>query len=227
MGREVRGEAGGRDVELRRRNSEAREVAGFSMGVRESSSWATARRKFEQAATRVDRRAGLAVRRAGLLAEGEIKRGIKSKAPGGQRFKKLSPITILLRRKGSRKPLMDDNDLVNSIHMSPYDSRTKTVFVGVHRSEKDKDGESLMNIAMTHEFGTAPYIIPVTPGVRRFFLFLHRASGGKIKPLSKRKKYIAHPGVPERPFIRPVFEEIKPAVAKIVSSSMTEGGGIL
>lgn len=92
-------------------------------------------------------------------------------------------------------------------------------FVGVHRRSGN------VNVAVAHEFGTRPFVIPVTPGVRRFFYYLYFASGGAILPLSASKTEILHPGIPARPFIRPTIEKIRPQLQGVIVGTFVEGGG--
>ncbi len=170
----------------------------------------------------VKKRQELAVRKVALMAEREIKLGIRNGAPGGQKFKPLAPSTLLLRR-GS-KPLIDSGSLLRSVSTT-YDKSTMTAFVGVHRNTKGPGGKKLLNIAIVHEFGTKPYVIPVTDGVRRLFWFLHFASGGNINPLDPNKTEILHPGVPARPFIRPTIEKIRPKLQAELEKTFKANGG--
>lgn len=103
------------------------------------------------------------------------------------------------------------------------DKRRNAVFVGVLRTARDRDGQPLMNIAVAHEYGTAPFTIEVTPAMRRFFLRLFMITGGRIRPLSASTTMILHPGIPARPFVRPIFEMIQPQIGTIVRTTMGRG----
>lgn len=118
-----------------------------------------------------------------------VKEGIVSGAPGGKVFRALREFTIA--RKGSSKPLIDNGDLVGSIsyRLSGADS----VFIGVKRGSKNKDGTDIADIAAVHEFGK---IIAVTPKMR-----VYLASQGFGLKLSTTYIYI-----PPRSFLRPVLE---------------------
>jgi len=196
-------------------------VAGFNFGGGRGGAWQEARRRFARAEQSIQKRQGLAVRRAALLAEREIKKGIKSGAPGGEKFKPLSPITKLLKK--SSKPLIDTGGLLGSIKTT-YDAKKNQAFVGVHRASR-AGGINTVNLAIIHEFGTKPFTIPVTPGVRAFFMRLFIISGGKINPLGAGKTQIIHPGVPPRPFIRPTIKKIRPQLQEMIRVTLGERGG--
>jgi len=84
------------------------------MGVKRFGDWEQAKAKL---AANPGARLALAIRQAtiknALLLVREIKRGIRSQAPGGKAFVKLAESTIA--RKGSSKALIDTGFLVNSI----------------------------------------------------------------------------------------------------------------
>lgn len=181
-----------------------------------------ARARLLGAVKSVRKRQTLAVRRAALLTEREIKKGLRSGRPGGKRFKKLSPITRLLR-EGS-KPLIDQADLLNSITVTVDENRA-AAFVGVHRSARGADGTSMVNVALAHEFGTKPFTMIVTPKIRSFFWALFFLSNGAIKPIGNRTPRILHPGVPARPFFRPTIEKIRPKLEGVLFVTMGEDGG--
>ena len=139
---------------------------------------------------------------------GAMKRGIRSQFPGGgDEFEPLAESTIM--QKKSSKALIDNGDLLRSINATDvggtYGGNTSAWFVGVHRSVRTKNGKPMVNIAEVHEFGTAPYPIRVTDKMRRFMMAMFIA--GRMKyPISPTTTIINHPGVPERPFVRPTFE---------------------
>ena len=115
--------------------------------------------------------------RVGNYGATEIKKGIVSGAPGGQKLEENSPMTIMM--KGSSSPLIDHGDLVGSITYEVLDNGNG-VFIGVKYGKE-------ANIAAVHENG---YVIAVTPKMRaymhyqgihlpctenfsRFFCYLH------------------------------------------------------
>lgn len=116
-----------------------------------------------------NQRLALAIRKAtiknALLLVREIKRGIRSQAPGGQQFAPLAQVTI--ERKGSSKALIDTGFLVNSITQKIM---SDGAFVGLLRTSISKDGESVANIGAIMEYGAtinhpsgAVIVIPPRP----------------------------------------------------------------
>lgn len=144
-----------------------------------------------------------------LFYQGEIKKGFRTQAPAGQRFKPLSPLTIAIRRFsgfGGTKALVVRGDLRNSIKVVK-ESRAK-YFVGVLRTAKGRDGRSLVNIAQIHEFGTGPIVIQVTKKMRGFLAAAFTAAfGGISQGGGGFSTGIIVTRVPARPFFRPVFEK--------------------
>lgn len=140
-----------------------------------------------------------------------IVEGMREQAPGGERFKPLSPLTLLIRRaqgfKGT-KALIRRADLRNSITITRMDS---AVFVGILRSAKNKNGQSLVNVATIHEYGLGPVIIPITAKSRAYLHMMARKAGfafiGGRGGGENSGHTIAILRIPARPFFRPVFEK--------------------
>lgn len=136
----------------------------------------------------------------------EIVKGIRTQKPGGKAFKPLAKNTIRTRRaKGfrGRKALIRSGGLRNSITVVKVGTGA---FVGILRSARNKDGESLVNIGEIHEFGRGPFLVPVTAKSRAFL----GAAG--VSPIPGRVAVIT---IPARPFLRPVFKKHgKPSTAK-------------
>lgn len=197
-------------------------MAGFKLSL-SMPNFEASRKKFNSYVASFEGRQKLAVKKAALIVEREIKSGLKSGAPGGRRFKPLSLITLILRGQ-SAKPLLDKGDLLGSISTTTS-AKGDEAFVGVHRTARSSTGAPLVNIARIHEFGTKPYTIPVTNAMRSFFWFLHFRSGGVIQPLGVNKTAIRHPGVPARPFIRPVIPVVRVKVEGAVRVALSENGG--
>lgn len=196
-------------------------MPGFRIGI-EQGGWRRALERMRRLEQTVQARERRAVMKAALYAEREMKKGLASGVPGGiprAPLAPLAPITILLRRKRSNRPLLDSGSLLGAI-TTRFDGRTMSAFVGILRASRNSRGRPLTDIATVHEFGTKPFVIPVTPGLRRLFMMLHIRSRGRIMPISSNKTVIHHPGVPARPFVRPVYESIREKVREIIAKEM-------
>lgn len=156
-----------------------------------STGFAKADRSLERMEERMDGEMRRLLLREANVLRGDMVRGIRAQAPGGDRFVPLSPITI--ERKGSSKALIDRGDLIRSINVTEFQGG-QVVFVGVNRTEENADGEPLADIFAIHEFGTGdgsraniparPVIRPTTRewekvGPKRISDDLARKFGGK------------------------------------------------
>lgn len=136
------------------------------MGVRRVGDWGKARAKLAAApGTRLAWALRQATLKNALLLVREIKRGIRSQAPGGKPFAKLAESTI--RRKGSSKALIDTGFLVNAVTQKLL---ADGAFVGLLRGSVNKEGEELVNIGAVMEYGAtirhpngATIVIPPRP----------------------------------------------------------------
>ena len=138
------------------------------------------RAKMEQAGKRV-----------GLAGVAAVKKGIRSGAPGGEKFEPLQALTVWV--KGSSKPLIDSGDLIGSItHDNPD---INTTWIGVKKGTKGKKGD-IVNIAAVHEFGCT---IKVTDKMRRAFAAKFPGTG-----IRKETQYIH---IPERSFLRAALKD--------------------
>jgi len=182
------------------------------MGVKMIGDWA----KTKAFLSRLDKdyqkayRTGLA--RVGQAAVKALKRGMTEGAPGGQKYAPNHPFTIA--RKGSSKPLINHGDLRNSITSRVIDGAT--VFVGVLRTAKGSDGQSLVNIAAIHELGDGEggdLLIEVTPKMRAW---LHHQG----LHLKKDTKYIR---IPRRPTFEPVFEAEQENWQELFAKTVAQG----
>lgn len=153
---------------------------------------------------RLQKKLHQATARVGNYGVSEIKKGIVSGAPAGEKFTPLSPMTIENRKKrhgkASTRPLIDNGDLVGSITYAI--PNPDTVFIGVKKTAKG--GADQANIAAVHEFGCT---IPVTPKMRAYMHY----QGVHLKPTTQ---YI---NIPPRPFLSPIFNsnEFREKIAKI------------
>ena len=103
--------------------------------------------------------------KSAMLLVREIKKGIVSQAPGGQKFAELAPSTIA--RKGSSKALIDTGFLLSSITEKIMKDKA---FVGLLKTAVNKKGDSIANIGEIMEFGCtikmpngATVVIPARP----------------------------------------------------------------
>ncbi|MCA9561164.1 MAG: hypothetical protein KC583_21595, partial [Myxococcales bacterium] len=86
-------------------------------------------------------------------------------------------------------------------------------FVGVLRSARGSDGQTLVNVAQVQEFGKT-VVVQLTPKARRFLMMVLREAG--IEPSAGGGKGIAVVRIPARPFLRPVFDKLsKDAPARV------------
>lgn len=154
-----------------------------------------------------------AMRQEALLMQKHIKQGIRKQAPGGERFKPLSPITLAIRKSqgfGGTKALINRGDLRNSIKVKQTGEGrwSAKYFIGVLKNTKSKDGKSLFNIAAVHEKGSKTFVIKVTKAMRGFLARIFKEHlGGVSSGGGGFSKGIIVSRIPARPFIRPVFEK--------------------
>jgi len=172
------------------------------MDVQLFGDWA----KAEKILIGFDKRYKQAVKRAlskcGIYLVGQLKRGVRKQKPGGKQYEPLHPFTIA--RKKSSKALIDDGDFINSI---TYRVDDRSLFVGVLKNAKDKDGNPIVNIAAVHEFGVA---IDVTDKMRGY---LH-SIGLHLKPTTKVIR------IPARPTFRPVWEDEEEEIVKVIEQEL-------
>jgi len=176
------------------------------VSAQRTGDWAKVRRMLAGAPARVKAAASTALRQEAHLLRKEIVEGLTSQAPGGESLRPLSPLTIATRqlkgRKGT-KALIERGDLRNAIAVVIDGDMA---FVGVPRKARTADGKSLADIAKTHELGSAPRIVPVSPAIRRFLFAMLRKAG--ITPTGGGAgKGVIVVQVPARPFLRPAFRK--------------------
>lgn len=146
--------------------------------------------------------------RIGTYMEARLKKGITDQAPGGREYAALHPFTV--KRKGSSKALIRHGDLRNSI---THQVDRNSVFIGVLRTAKGKDGQALANIAAIHEEGA---VIRITPKMRGYLW----SQGMRLSPDTR---YIV---IPARPTFGPVLEAEQAAVLQIIADTMRKGMGL-
>lgn len=182
------------------------------MAVSRTGDWARARRILTAAPERLKAAIGTAVRQEAHALRNEIIQGLTNQAPGGEPLKPPSPLTIAARQLegfGGTKALIVRGDLRNSIIVFVHGDEA---FIGVSRSARSKDGESMVDIAKLNELGGPPVIIPITPKMRRFLFALLRQAGKEPTGGSGRGVIVVQ--VPARPFLRPAFEKFREGASK-------------
>jgi phage gpG-like protein len=141
----------------------------------------------------------------------EVVDGIANQAPGGQAFRPLAATTLAARQLGGfggSKALIRRGDLRNSVTVVMDGDEA---FVGILRKARGKGGASTANVAEIHEFGAGPFVIPMTPKMRRFLFAMLKKAG--IEPTaSGTGKGAVVVTIPPRPFLRPAFEAFKKGV---------------
>lgn len=196
------------------------------MSIQKVGPWDRAAATLKAYATRFDTVVQGAVLKEAARHERDMKLGIRDQKPGGQKFKPLSPITIHLKR--SSKALIDKGDLIRSIGTRPITS--KAVFVGVHRTARNRDGRSLANVAAIQEFGAGIDEVKtreVTEKMEKFFraLFMKGLWPGPPGSLPRKGSRVRI-RIPARPFVGPVFKKLKPGRAKRIMRDVQLGMGL-
>ena len=163
----------------------------------------------------LDKRFQAAAKRAMLqeaqFLRGEIVKGIRDQAPGGQPFAPLAKSTLATRKFrgfGGTKALMVRGDLRNSIVVKAV-ADGQAVFVGVLRSAKGKNGQSLVDVARLMEEGGGPFLVPITPKSSRFYHAAMRKAGISIPSThgGGGGVAVAIVRIKARPFLAPVFAQ--------------------
>jgi len=182
------------------------------MTVQKTGDWALARRILSGAPAKMKVAVNLALRQEAELLRKEIVQGITKQAPGGESFKPLSPLTLAARKMagfGGTKALMVRGDLRNAISAIV---KGDEAFVGIPRKAKDKQGKPVIDVAKVHEFGAGPFVVPMTPAMRRYLFALY-AKAGKARSKGSGKGVVVI-RIPARPFLRPAFKAFSKDVQK-------------
>ncbi len=139
---------------------------------------------------RMQAKLGVTTKKAGVHAASAVKKAIVEGSPGGKTFAANHPFTV--SQKGSSKPLINNGDLVGSI--THEEVGLNTVWVGVKKGSRSKNGGDIVDIAWVHEFGCT---IRVTERMRAY---LH----GQGLHLKQSTEYIV---IPERSFLRATLND--------------------
>ena len=179
------------------------------MGVRKTGDWALARQILSGAGARLTSAIQTSLRQEAQALRKEIVEGIAKQAPGGQAFKPLAATTLASRQLGGfggTKALIRRGDLRNSVTVV---SDGDEVFVGILRRARGKGGASVANVAEIHEFGAGPFVVPITPKMRRFLFAMLKKAGAETRSSGGGGKGVAVISIPARPFLRPAFDLFK------------------
>jgi len=129
--------------------------------MRKIGNWAGARKLTSSLGLEMEKARFLSLMRWGLKAEGLAKTHMSKQDLG---WKPLKPETISRKiRKGySENILIETSSYFQSI-TSWVDKKSATVFAGVKKVARNKDGEEIANIAAVHEYGSRSGSIPARP----------------------------------------------------------------
>jgi hypothetical protein len=175
--------------------------------VKKVGAWSRMGQLLASAPRRMREAADKALLQEAQFFRTKIVEGIREQTPGGKAFAPLAPTTLAIRRfrgfKGT-KALLVQGDLRNSITVVKEAGR---VFVGVLRSAKGRAGQPLANVAATHEHGSRPIVMKLTPKARAFLHAAFRKAGLDSPAGGRPSIGIAIIKVPARPFFSPVFDK--------------------
>lgn len=203
-------------------------MPGVQLGLARIGAWTALASRLSGFGVNLLKKESRIIKEAAERLEKAVKLGLITGAPGGKRFTPLAVSTVV-QRDGDISPLVDTGALMRSIGHSVRitGGSGPEAFVGVNKTARGHNGLSMIEIAEIHEQGVGPFTIAVTDGMRRFFRWLAIASGGQIRPLSALTTTINHPGIPARPFIRPVWEKIGPDIQRVIAKNMSPPNGPL
>lgn len=176
------------------------------MKVQKTGDWALARGILSGAPMKMKGAVNIAFRQEAQLLRKEIIQGITKQAPGGESFKPLSPLTLAARKMAGfsgTKTLMVRGDLRNAI---VAEVKGDEAFIGIPKKARDKSGNPVIDVARVHEFGAGPFVIPITPAMRRYLFALYAKAGKSQSVSAGSGKGVVVIKIPARPFLRPVFK---------------------
>lgn len=182
------------------------------MNLRLAGEWELARRLLANASTQLTTAVNKALRQEAHALRNDVVQGLTRQAPGGEPIRPLAPLTLASRRlEGFRgtKALLESGELRNSIAVI---ERAGEVFIGVLRTARSREGQSLVSLAELHELGGPPVVIPLTPKMRRYLAVLVRQAGaasGAGGGGARGGAGVVVVQTPARPFLRPAFERFR------------------
>ncbi|NTX56908.1 phage virion morphogenesis protein [Myxococcus sp. CA039A] len=182
------------------------------MAVSRTGDWARARQLLEAGASRLEGALQTALRQEAHALRKEVVQGLTQQEPGGEPLRPPSPLTLAARQlagfSGS-KALLVSGALRNSISVVVEGDEA---FIGVSRTAKSPDGESLVDVAQLQEYGGPPVVIPMTPKMRRYLFALLRQAGQARTGGSGRGVIVTQ--TPARPFLRPAFARFRQGASR-------------
>ncbi|WP_426747426.1 hypothetical protein VZQ01_08120 [Myxococcus faecalis] len=177
------------------------------MAVSRTGDWARARQLLAAGSSRLEGALQTALRQEAHALRKEVVQGLTQQAPGGEPLRPPSPLTLAARQLAGfngTKALLVSGALRNSISVVVEGDEA---FIGVSRTAKSPDGESLVDVAQLQEYGGPPVVIPMTPKMRRFLFALLRQAGQARTGGSGRGVIVTQ--TPARPFLRPAFARFR------------------
>ncbi|RUO91500.1 hypothetical protein D7Y11_19715 [Corallococcus sp. AB018] len=182
------------------------------MAVSRTGDWARARQLLAAGSSRLEGAMQAALRQEAHALRKEVVQGLTQQAPGGEPLRPPSPLTLAARQLAGfsgTKALLVSGVLRNSISVVVEGDEA---FIGVPRSAKSPDGESLVDVAQLQEYGGPPVVIPMTPKMRRFLFALLRQAGQARTGGSGRGVIVTQ--TPARPFLRPAFAKFRQGASR-------------
>lgn len=180
------------------------------IGVHKFGDWQEAHRILGTAGFRVPVAIRKAVKQEAQFLRRKIIENLKQGGKLASPFAPLSQGTLLsrrLRRRRSKKPLIESADMWRSIRVKV---KGNDAFVGILRTARGKDGRPLANIAKVHEFGQT-VAVPVTRAMLRFLHLMFRKGNKRSEQtgssMTIREGEVLVVRIPPRPFIMPVAEK--------------------
>lgn len=197
-------------------------------GIRLFGDWEKAARILNGASERYAKAVERALLKEGHYLRGKIVAGIASGAPGGKAYLPLSPLTLAVRSQsgfGGTKPMNVTGAFrAGVVVVKEGSGLSASVFIGIKRGTRTKDGKDLLNLAELHEFGKT-YTYQMTAKQRRFLFAMLRAAGTVSKGGGGSGGTTVT--IPARPTFGPSFEAYaKPEdVRKRLLANIADGMG--
>ncbi|RJS14141.1 hypothetical protein DRW03_35455 [Corallococcus sp. H22C18031201] len=182
------------------------------MAVFRTGDWARARQLLAAGSSRLEGALQTALRQEAHALRNEVVQGLTQQAPGGEPLRPPSPLTLAARQLAGfngTKSLLVSGALRNSISVVVEGDEA---FIGISRSAKSPDGESLVDVAQRQEYGGPPVVILMTPRMRRYVFALMRKAGQVPTGGSGRGVVVTQTAA--RPFLRPAFARFRQGASR-------------